>query len=139
MYTVLLHGYCLLGKVDHASKIFDIIIAQGCLYSESYTVLGIDSGLRHNIGGADYGSVIIGSFMGGKMIKSTASDISSQSYSNGNENNLDELEEYGIEPFHDEASLDSTLTATLCTVFSAIRELVDIVKKTLEFGARGVE
>ncbi|GJS40168.1 hypothetical protein Tco_0565211 [Tanacetum coccineum] len=27
--------------------------------------------------------------------------------------------------------------ATLCTVFSAIRELVDIVKKTLEFGARG--
>ncbi|GKB78247.1 hypothetical protein Tco_0945142 [Tanacetum coccineum] len=29
--------------------------------------------------------------------------------------------------------------STLCTVFSAIRELVDIVKKTLEFGARGVE
>ncbi|GJS68625.1 putative reverse transcriptase domain-containing protein [Tanacetum coccineum] len=29
--------------------------------------------------------------------------------------------------------------ATLCTVFSAIREFVDIVKKTLEFGARGVE
>ncbi|GJX32403.1 hypothetical protein Tco_0242258 [Tanacetum coccineum] len=27
----------------------------------------------------------------------------------------------------------------LCTVFSAIKELVDIVKKTLEFGARGVE
>ncbi|GJT99077.1 hypothetical protein Tco_1094595 [Tanacetum coccineum] len=27
----------------------------------------------------------------------------------------------------------------LCTVFSAIRESVDIVKKTLEFGARGVE
>ncbi|GJU43828.1 hypothetical protein Tco_1201094 [Tanacetum coccineum] len=27
----------------------------------------------------------------------------------------------------------------LCTVFSAIREFVDIVKKTLEFGARGVE
>ncbi|GKF12890.1 hypothetical protein Tco_0050816, partial [Tanacetum coccineum] len=48
--------------------------------------------------------------MGGKMIKYTASDISSQSYSNGNGNNLDELEEYGIEPFHDEATLDSTLT-----------------------------
>nr|GEW09727.1 zf-CCHC domain-containing protein/DUF4219 domain-containing protein/UBN2 domain-containing protein [Tanacetum cinerariifolium] len=29
--------------------------------------------------------------------------------------------------------------ATLCTVFSAIRELVDIVRKTLELGARGVE
>ncbi|GKF91197.1 hypothetical protein Tco_0274898, partial [Tanacetum coccineum] len=67
---------------------------------------GIDSGLRHSIGGADYGSVRIGAFMGRKMIKSTASDISSQSYSNGNGNNLDELEEYGIEPLHDEASLD---------------------------------
>lgn len=44
--------------------------------------------------------------MGRKMIKSTASDISSQSYSNGNGNNLDELEEYGIELLHDEASLD---------------------------------
>ncbi|GJW73662.1 hypothetical protein Tco_0133032 [Tanacetum coccineum] len=29
-------------------------------------------------------------------------------------------------------------TRTLCTVFSAIRELVDIVKKTLELGAREV-
>ncbi|PWA63909.1 arabinose kinase [Artemisia annua] len=67
---------------------------------------GIDSGLRHSIGGADYGSVRIGAFMGRKMIKSTASDISSQSYSNGNGNNLDELEEYGIELLHDEASLD---------------------------------
>ncbi|GJS94495.1 hypothetical protein Tco_0801463 [Tanacetum coccineum] len=53
----------------------------------------------------DYGSVRVGAFMGGKMIKST-SDISSQSYSNGIGNNFDELEEYGIEPLHDEASLD---------------------------------
>nr|GEV38683.1 L-arabinokinase-like [Tanacetum cinerariifolium] len=67
---------------------------------------GIDSGLRHSIGGADYGSVRIGAFMDGKMIKSIVSDISSQSYSNGIGNNLDELEEYGIEPLHDEASLD---------------------------------
>ncbi|GJR45923.1 L-arabinokinase-like protein [Tanacetum coccineum] len=67
---------------------------------------GIDSGLRHSIGGADYGSVRIGAFMGRKMIKSTASDIASQSYSNGNGNNLDELEEYGIELLHDEASVD---------------------------------
>ncbi|KAJ0807019.1 putative L-arabinokinase [Helianthus annuus] len=66
---------------------------------------GIDSGLRHSIGGADYGSVRIGAFMGRKMIKSTASAMSS-SYSNGNGNNLDELEEYGIELLHDEASLD---------------------------------
>ncbi|GJT15337.1 hypothetical protein Tco_0874043 [Tanacetum coccineum] len=42
----------------------------------------------------------------GKMIKSTASDISSQSYSNCNENNIDELEEYEIELLHAEASLD---------------------------------
>nr|XP_043640289.1 L-arabinokinase-like [Erigeron canadensis] len=67
---------------------------------------GIDSGLRHSIGGADYGSVRIGAFMGRKMIKSTASDLSSESYSNGNGNNLDELEEYGIELLHNEASLD---------------------------------
>ncbi|GKB38059.1 hypothetical protein Tco_0883001 [Tanacetum coccineum] len=31
------------------------------------------------------------------------------------------------------------LRRSMCTVFSAIREFVDIVKKTLEFGARGVE
>ncbi|GKB86315.1 arabinose kinase, partial [Tanacetum coccineum] len=55
---------------------------------------GIDSGLRYSIRGADYGSVRIGAFMGRKMIKSTASDIFLQSYSNGNGNNLDELEEF---------------------------------------------
>lgn len=67
---------------------------------------GIDSGLRHSIGGADYGSVRIGAFMGRKMIKSTASDLYSQSYSNGNGNNIDDLEEYGIDLLQDEASLD---------------------------------
>ncbi|GJX86751.1 L-arabinokinase-like protein [Tanacetum coccineum] len=55
---------------------------------------GIDSGLQHSIRGADYGLVRIVAFMGGKMIKSTAYDISSQYYSNGNRNNLDELEEF---------------------------------------------
>ncbi|GKD82140.1 hypothetical protein Tco_1348979, partial [Tanacetum coccineum] len=55
---------------------------------------GIDSGLRHSIRGADYGSVRTGAFMGRKMIKSTASDIFLQSYLNGNGNNLDELEEF---------------------------------------------
>ncbi|GJX77245.1 putative L-arabinokinase, partial [Tanacetum coccineum] len=59
-----------------------------------------------SIGGADHGSVRIGAFMGSKMIKSTASDISSQSYSNCNGNNIDELEEYEIELLHAEASLD---------------------------------
>ncbi|GKC90367.1 L-arabinokinase-like protein [Tanacetum coccineum] len=59
----------------------------------SFALQGIDSGLRHSIGGADYGSVRIGAFMGGNMIKSTASDISLQSYSNGIGNNPDELED----------------------------------------------
>ncbi|GJR52104.1 hypothetical protein Tco_1402625 [Tanacetum coccineum] len=36
-------------------------------------------------------------------------------------------------------NLSDAVISTLCTVFSAIREFVDIVKKTLEFGARGVE
>ncbi|XP_051114126.1 L-arabinokinase-like [Andrographis paniculata] len=35
---------------------------------------GIDSGIRHSVGGADYGSVRIGTFMGRKMIKSMASE-----------------------------------------------------------------
>lgn len=67
---------------------------------------GIDSGLRHSIGGADYGSVRIGAFMGRKIIKSTASEMCSQSCPNGNGNNPDELEEYAIELLQDEASLD---------------------------------
>ncbi|KAL4570227.1 hypothetical protein LXL04_025878 [Taraxacum kok-saghyz] len=66
---------------------------------------GIDSGLRHSIGGADYGSVRIGAFMGRKMIKSTASDMYSNSHSNCN-GNIDDLEEYGIDLLQDEASLD---------------------------------
>ncbi|XP_057821160.2 L-arabinokinase isoform X2 [Cryptomeria japonica] len=40
---------------------------------------GIDSGIRHSVGGADYGSVRVGTFMGRKIIKSTASALLSQS------------------------------------------------------------
>lgn len=67
---------------------------------------GIDSGIRHSVGGADYGSVRIGAFMGRKMIKSIASSILSRSLSDTNGFNLDELEDDGIELLKAEASLD---------------------------------
>ncbi|KAE8056543.1 hypothetical protein FH972_013311 [Carpinus fangiana] len=67
---------------------------------------GIDSGIRHSIGGADYGSVRIGAFMGRKMIKSIASSMLSQSLSSANGTNLDELEDDGVELLQSEASLD---------------------------------
>ncbi|KAK1289394.1 L-arabinokinase [Acorus calamus] len=74
---------------------------------------GIDSGIRHSVGGADYGSVRIGTFMGRKMIKSTASALLSQSLANGGNPshnasgiNSDEFEEHGIDLVRAEASLD---------------------------------
>ncbi|CAN0859232.1 ARA1 [Linum grandiflorum] len=67
---------------------------------------GIDSGIRHSVGGADYGSVRIGAFMGRKIIKSTACDVLSKSldYSNGFIH--DELEDDGVALFKAESSLD---------------------------------
>ncbi|KAK4435658.1 L-arabinokinase [Sesamum alatum] len=65
---------------------------------------GIDSGIRHSVGGADYGSVRIGAFMGRKIIKSVASDLLSESCANGVTS--DDLEEDGVELLEKEASLD---------------------------------
>ncbi|XP_058068458.1 L-arabinokinase-like [Magnolia sinica] len=69
---------------------------------------GIDSGIRHSIGGADYGSVRIGAFMGRKMIQSMASAMLSRSL--GNSQVVDVMngyeEEHGIELLETEASLD---------------------------------
>lgn len=65
---------------------------------------GIDSGIRHSVGGADYGSVRIGAFMGRKIIKSVASELLSTSSANGVTS--DDLEEDGIELLEAEASLD---------------------------------
>ncbi|KAI3468448.1 hypothetical protein Pfo_025111 [Paulownia fortunei] len=65
---------------------------------------GIDSGIRHSVGGADYGSVRIGAFMGRKIIKSFASELLLQSCANGVTS--DDLEEDGIELLETEASLD---------------------------------
>ncbi|XP_030551692.2 L-arabinokinase-like [Rhodamnia argentea] len=67
---------------------------------------GIDSGIRHSIGGGDYGSVRIGAFMGRSIIKYTASTMLSGTLSNGNGTNQDELEEDGLELIENEASLD---------------------------------
>jgi L-arabinokinase len=36
---------------------------------------GIDSGIRHSVGGADYGSVRVGTFMGRRIIQGTASKV----------------------------------------------------------------
>ncbi|XP_052209525.1 L-arabinokinase-like isoform X2 [Diospyros lotus] len=66
---------------------------------------GIDSGIRHSIGGTDYGSVRVGTFMGRTMIKSFASTMFSQSLSSAN-GNTDESEEDGVELLQTEASLD---------------------------------
>ncbi|XP_028791770.1 L-arabinokinase-like [Neltuma alba] len=65
---------------------------------------GIDSGIKHSVGGADYGSVRIGTFMGRKMIKSKASEILAKALPNGL--NLDEVENDDIELINKEASLD---------------------------------
>ncbi|CAH2078916.1 unnamed protein product [Thlaspi arvense] len=67
---------------------------------------GIDSGIRHSVGGADYGSVRVGAYMGRKMIKSVASSILSQSTLSANGGNSEELEDEGIELLETEASLD---------------------------------
>uniref|UniRef100_A0A0D9WTU1 GHMP kinase N-terminal domain-containing protein n=1 Tax=Leersia perrieri TaxID=77586 RepID=A0A0D9WTU1_9ORYZ len=40
---------------------------------------GLDSGIRHSVGGGDYGSVRVGTYMGRKMIKCSASDLASES------------------------------------------------------------
>uniref|UniRef100_A0A0C9S778 TSA: Wollemia nobilis Ref_Wollemi_Transcript_13892_3889 transcribed RNA sequence n=1 Tax=Wollemia nobilis TaxID=56998 RepID=A0A0C9S778_9CONI len=73
---------------------------------------GIDSGIRHSIGGADYGSVRVGTFMGRQIIKSTASTLlppqttaaTSQDYSNGVIH--DDFDEYDYSLLEREATLD---------------------------------
>lgn len=66
-----------------------------------------------SVGGADYGSVRIGAFMGRKMIKSAASSALSRSLSSENGLNSypnglgpDDLEYDGVDLLKDEASLD---------------------------------
>ncbi|KAK8509401.1 hypothetical protein V6N13_062451 [Hibiscus sabdariffa] len=67
---------------------------------------GIDSGIRHSVGGADYGSVRIGAFMGREIIKAIASTRLSQSLSTANGVSPDESDNDGLELLEAEASLD---------------------------------
>ncbi|KAI4379727.1 hypothetical protein MLD38_005984 [Melastoma candidum] len=67
---------------------------------------GIDSGIRHSVGGADYGSVRIGAFMGRKMIKSTATALLSRIKPAAIGGELDDVEGDGFELLEAEASLD---------------------------------
>ncbi|XP_059645204.1 L-arabinokinase isoform X3 [Cornus florida] len=69
-------------------------------------VWGIDSGIRHSVGGADYGSVRVGAFMGRKMIKSIASTMLSRLLSGENGMNPGEMDEDGAELLEKESSLD---------------------------------
>lgn len=59
-----------------------------------------------SVGGADYGSVRAGAFMGRKMIKSTASGMLPQSLPSSNGINNIEPEVDGVELLEAEASLD---------------------------------
>lgn len=92
-----------------------IFVAVKCLVSGNIRFQGIHSSINlciiFSIGGADYGSVRIGSFMGRKMIKSIASSYCrSSSGANPpqqiNGINPDDIEEDGFELFEDEASLN---------------------------------
>lgn len=59
-----------------------------------------------SVGGADYGSVRAGAFMGRKMIQSTASGMLPQSLPSSNGINNIESEVDGVELLEAEASLD---------------------------------
>ncbi|KAJ8766051.1 hypothetical protein K2173_020567 [Erythroxylum novogranatense] len=67
---------------------------------------GIDSGIRHSVGGADYGSVRIGAFMGREIIKSIASTTSHSLVTIANGSMPDDLDDDGVELLKAEASLD---------------------------------
>ncbi|CAD6248117.1 unnamed protein product [Miscanthus lutarioriparius] len=72
---------------------------------------GLDSGIRHSVGGTDYGSVRVGTYMGRKMIKCAASDLLSEllpsctSMQSGY-SNPDEYEEHGVDLLKSEASME---------------------------------
>ncbi|KAG0470682.1 hypothetical protein HPP92_017382 [Vanilla planifolia] len=73
---------------------------------------GLDSGIRHSVGGKDYGSVRVGAFMGLKMIKCKASSLLSKllacadSAQQMDEMNSSKYEENGNELLKEEASLE---------------------------------
>ncbi|KAJ1255603.1 hypothetical protein BS78_K183500 [Paspalum vaginatum] len=72
---------------------------------------GLDSGIRHSVGGTDYGSVRVGTYMGRKMIKCAASGLlaellpSCMSMQSG-DTNPDDYEEHGVDLLKSEASME---------------------------------
>jgi len=68
----------------------------------SWTIVSV---VYFSVGGADYGSVRIGTFMGMKMIKAKASEELSNSCA-ANGLNYDEVEQDDLELLKQEASLD---------------------------------
>ncbi|XP_051199033.1 L-arabinokinase [Lolium perenne] len=67
---------------------------------------GLDSGIRHSVGGGDYGSVRIGTYMGRKMIKCAASDIVSVSSTSDASARSDDSKENGRDVPSSEASME---------------------------------
>lgn len=64
-----------------------------------------------SVGGTDYGSVRVGTYMGRKMIKCAASDILSESLSSSvpmqsGDSNPEEYEEHGVDLLKSEASME---------------------------------
>ncbi|CAN6220188.1 unnamed protein product [Urochloa humidicola] len=67
---------------------------------------GLDSGIRHSVGGGDYGSVRVGTYMGRKMIKCAASDLVSESLTSEAPVQPDCYKENGTGLLKSEASLE---------------------------------
>ncbi|KAF7097436.1 hypothetical protein CFC21_099253 [Triticum aestivum] len=67
---------------------------------------GLDSGIRHSVGGGDYGSVRVGTYMGRKMIKCAASDLVSVSSTSDAPAQSDDYKEKGRDVLKSEASME---------------------------------
>lgn len=67
---------------------------------------GLDSGIRHSVGGGDYGSVRVGTYMGRKMIKCAASDLVSVSSTSDAPAQSDDYKEKGSDVLKSEASIE---------------------------------
>uniref|UniRef100_A0A0E0Q2A2 GHMP kinase N-terminal domain-containing protein n=1 Tax=Oryza rufipogon TaxID=4529 RepID=A0A0E0Q2A2_ORYRU len=67
---------------------------------------GLDSGIRHSVGGGDYGSVRVGTYMGRKMIKCAASDLASESSVSDAPVQSNDYKQNAIELLKSEASLE---------------------------------
>ncbi|PUZ59232.1 hypothetical protein GQ55_4G024000 [Panicum hallii var. hallii] len=67
---------------------------------------GLDSGIRHSVGGGDYGSVRVGTYMGRKMIKCAASDLVSESLTSEAPVESDCHKENGMDLLKSEAAME---------------------------------